>query len=220
MKMSKNVACAVGLLVASSAAFAAPEIYTIEPGHTYPSFEVSHRGISYWRGKFDKTSGKIWLDREKETGKLDITIDTSTANFGLPVMDKKARNEEWFDVEKYPTATYKSDSITFKKGKPVSVNGLLTLRGVTKPVKLDILEFTCMQNPMFKREVCGGDARAEFDRRDFGMNADVFNNNGTVRLQIQVEALKGDTLPPMPPMPGGPGGPADAHAPGAPAAPN
>ncbi|WP_428312829.1 YceI family protein [Hydrocarboniphaga sp.] len=206
--------------MASSAAFAAPEIYTIEPGHTYPSFEVSHRGISYWRGKFDKTSGKIWLDREKETGKLDITIDTSTANFGLPVMDKKARNEEWFDVEKYPTATYKSDSITFKKGKPVSVNGLLTLRGVTKPVKLDILEFTCMQNPMFKREVCGGDARAEFDRRDFGMNADVFNNNGTVRLQIQVEALKGDTLPPMPPMPGGPGGPADAHAPGAPAAPN
>jgi polyisoprenoid-binding protein YceI len=189
---------------------AAAEVYTIEPAHTYPSFEVSHQGISYWRGKFTKTSGKIWLDREQQTGRVEITVDTSTASFGLAMMDQRARTEEWFDVEKYPTANYVSDSITYRDGVPVSVNGQLTLRGITRPLKLDIVEFKCMQHPFFKREVCGADVRAEFDRREFGMVNDIINDNGKVRLQIQVEALKGDSIPMPPPgagmPPGGPPG--------------
>lgn len=189
----------------------AAEIYTIEPAHTYPSFEVSHQGISYWRGKFTKTSGKIWLDREKQTGRVDITIDTASANFGFAMMDQSARGEDWLDVQKYPTANYKSDSITFRGGTPVSVSGQLTLRGVTRPVTLDVAEFKCIAHPMFKREVCGADVRAEFDRRDFGMLQDIFGDNGKVRLQIQVEALKGDSIP-VPPAgfgapPGSPPGP-------------
>ena len=201
---------------------AASEQYTIEPAHTYPSFEVSHQGISYWRGKFNKTSGKIWLDREKQTGRIEITVDTATANFGFPLLDQRVRSEEWFDVEKYPTANYVGDSITFRQGVPVSVNGQLTLRGVTRPVKLDIVEFKCVESPMFKREVCGGDVRAELDRREFGMVQDIFNGNGKVRLQIQVEALQGDSIPMPPPgagiPPGGPpGGPPGAPPPNAPA---
>jgi hypothetical protein len=61
-------------------------------------------------------------------------------------------------------------------------------------------------NPMFKREVCGADARAEFDRRDFGMVSDIVNDNGKVRLQIQVEANKGDSIPMPPPGAGMPPG--------------
>ena len=182
---------------------AAAELYTIEPLHTYPSFEVPHQGISYWRGKFSKTSGKIWLDREKQTGRVEITVDTASVTFGLAIMDQRARGEAWFDVEKYPAANYVADSITFRKGVPVSVNGQFTLRGVTRPVRLDIVEFKCVENPMFKREVCGADVRAEFDRRAFGMMDDIVGGNGRVRLQIQVEAVKGDTLP-LPP--GGPPG--------------
>jgi polyisoprenoid-binding protein YceI len=159
---------------------------------------VSHQGISYWRGKFNKTSGKIWLDREKQTGRVEITIDTASVNFGLAIMDQRARGEDWFDVDKYPTANYVSESITFRAGAPVAVNGQLTLRGVTRPIKLDIVEFKCMEHRFFKREVCGAEVRAEFDRREFGMVHDIVNDNGTVRLQIQVEALKGDTIP-MPP---------------------
>ena len=189
---------------------AAAALYTIEPAHTYPSFEVSHMGISYWRGKFNKTSGKIWLDREKHTGRLEITVDTSTVNFGMALLEQRTRGEEWFDVEKYPTAKYVSESITFRGDVPVSVDGQLTLRGMTRPVKLDIAEFICVPHPLFKREVCGADVRAEFDRRDFGMTQDIVNNNGKVRLQIQVEALQGDTIPAPPPFPGAgmpPGGP-------------
>jgi polyisoprenoid-binding protein YceI len=177
---------------------AAAELYTVEPFHTFPSFEVPHQGTSYWRGKFNKTSGKIWLDRQQQTGRVEITIDAASVNFGLAIMDERARGEYWFDVKKYPTAKYVGESMTFRGGVPVSVSGQFTLRGVTRPLKLEILEFKCKQNPMFKREVCGADARAEFDRRDFGMMHDIVDNNGRVRLQIQVEALKGDTLPAPP----------------------
>jgi len=189
---------------------AAAAVYTIEPAHTYPSFEVSHQGISYWRGKFNKTSGKIWLDREKQTGRVEITVDSSSVNFGMALLDQRARGEDWFDVEKYPTAKYVSESIAFRGGVPASVDGQLTLRGVTRPVKLDIVEFNCIQHPLFKREVCGADVRAEFDRRDFGMDHDIVKDNGKVRLQIQVEALQGETIPMPPPLPGAgmpPGGP-------------
>ncbi|MFA9216780.1 MAG: YceI family protein [Sphingomonadaceae bacterium] len=177
---------------------AAPEEYTIEPGHTYPSFETSHMGLSLWRGKFDKSRGKIWLDRAAKTGKLDITIDIASVNFGLPMMDTRAKSDHFFDVEKYPTATYRSDSITFEGDVPVAVNGQLTLRGITKSVPLKIVHFKCTIHPMFKREICGADARAEFDRRDFGMNRDIVLTDPNVRLSIAVEALRGAELPAMP----------------------
>ena len=198
MKISVLPALSLWACLAGTAQSAA-ELYTIEPAHTYPSFEVPHQGISFWRGKFTKTSGKIWLDREKQTGRVEITVDTASASFGMELMDRFARGEDWFDVEKYPTATYVAESMTFSKGVPVSVDGRLTMRGVTRPVKLDILEFKCIPHPLFKREVCGADLRAEFDRREFGMVHDIVNDNGKVRLQIQVEALKGDSIPSPPP---------------------
>jgi polyisoprenoid-binding protein YceI len=174
--------------------------------------------MSYWRGKFNKTSGQVWLDREKQTGRVDITIDVTSVNFGFAGMDEKAKSEEYFDAAKYPTAKYVSESITYRDGNPVSVDGQLTLHGVTRPVKLDILEFSCKMNPMFKREKCGGDARAEFDRRDFGISKDVVDNKGKVRLQIQFEANQGEAMPmPAGMPPGGPGGPPGAP-PGAPPA--
>jgi len=203
MKISTKVMAGALCVALFGPAQAAEEAYSVEPFHTYPSFEAPHQGISYWRGKFNKTSGKIWLDRQNQTGRMEITIDTASVNFGLAMMDDKARSEEWLDVKKYPTARYVGQSMTFRAGAPVSVKGQLTLRGVTRPVQLDIAEFKCMPNPMFKREVCGADARAEFDRREFGMVQDVPGNNGKVRLQIQVEALKGDTLPAPPSGPPG-----------------
>ncbi len=178
--------------------FAAPEEFTIEPGHTYPSFETSHMGLSFWRGRFDKSSGKIWLDRAAKTGKLDITINVASVSFGLAMMDTVAKGEHFFDVKKYPTASYHSDSITFEGDVPVAVNGQLTLRGITKPVPLRIVHFKCVMHPMFKREICGADARAEFDRREFGMPRDIVPTDPNVRLSITVEALRGAELPPMP----------------------
>jgi len=175
--------------VGASGAFAA-DTYVIEPNHTYPSFEADHMGISVWRGKFNKSSGTITLDRAAKTGTLDITIDMSSINFGHDKMNEHAKAPDIFDVATYPTATYKAKSIRFSGDTPASVDGELTLHGVTKPVSLTINKFKCIEHPMLKREVCGADASGQFKRNDFGVNFGLPLFSPEVRLAIQVEAIK------------------------------
>lgn len=170
-------------------AFAA-DSYTIDPSHTYPSFEADHMGISVWRGKFDKSSGAVTLDRAGKTGTVDITIDMSSVDFGHAKLNEHVKGDQVFDVQKFPTAVYKGTSIKFDGDKPVAVNGELTLHGVTKPLQLTINKFTCIQHPMLKREVCGADAAASFNRTDFGINFGVPPFAPEVKLAIQVEAIK------------------------------
>ena len=181
----------IALLVVAAPAFAA-DTYTIEPNHTYPSFEADHfGGLSVWRGKFTKTSGTITLDRAAKTGTVDITIDASTIDFGHKKMNEHAKGADMFDVAKFPTATYKASSMAFNGDTPAEVNGELTLHGVTKPVKLTINQFKCIQHPMFKREVCGADASASFNRSDFGIGYGTqMGFSPMVKLAIQVEAIK------------------------------
>lgn len=180
-------------LLAASATSAFAQTYTIDPDHTYPSFEADHFGTSIWRGKFDKTRGTIVLDRAAKTGTVDITVDTSSIDFGLAKMNEHARSKDMFNVEKFPTATYKGKSIKFDGDKPVAVEGEFTLLGVTKPLTLKINQFKCIQNPMLKREVCGADASAEFNRSDYGLTYALnYGFSPLVKLAIQVEAIKAD----------------------------
>ncbi len=182
----------VAALLAAGTASAFAQTYNIEPNHTYPSFEADHMGISVWRGKFTKTSGTVTLDRAAKTGALDIAIDANSIDFGHPKMNDHAKSPDMFNVAKFPTISYKSKSIQFDGDKPVAVDGELTLLGVTKPVKLAINKFKCIQHPMLKREVCGADATAEFKRTDFGLNYGTPRFAPEVKLAIQVEALKAD----------------------------
>lgn len=170
-------------------AVAAPVSYSIEPNHTYPSFKAPHMGISFWRGKFNKSGGKVVLDREAGTGTVDISIDAASVDFGHDKMNEHARNEEFFNVAKYPTITYKGP-ISFKDGIPASVDGQLSLLGVTKPVTLNIASFKCIQHPFYKKEACGADASAQFNRADFGMAKGAEGEGGKVWLEIQVEVVK------------------------------
>ena len=175
---------------ATGSAFAS-EIYKIEPNHTYPSFEADHfGGLSNWRGKFDKSDGTIMLDRAAKTGTVDIVIDASSLDFGHAKMNEHAKGPDMFDVAKYPNATYKG-KIVFKGDVPSAVDGELTLHGVTKPVTLHINQFKCMPHPMLKKEVCGADASATFNRADFGVDYGVkMGFKPEVKLDIQVEAVK------------------------------
>ncbi len=169
---------------------AAPVTYTVEPGHTYPSFKAQHLGISYWRGKFNKSAGTVVLDREAQTGTVDITIDAASVDFGHDKMNEHALKEDFFHVGKYPEITYKG-TIGFDDGEPDEVKGELTMLGVTKPVKLDIRSFKCIEHPMLKVEVCGADAEGEFNRWDFGMKYGAPTHElGKAMIEIQIEALR------------------------------
>eukprot|EP01114_Cavostelium_apophysatum_P007017 TRINITY_DN18677_c0_g1_i1.p2 TRINITY_DN18677_c0_g1~~TRINITY_DN18677_c0_g1_i1.p2 ORF type:complete len:192 (+),score=73.02 TRINITY_DN18677_c0_g1_i1:136-711(+) len=184
----------IAALAASStlgAGFAfAADTYKIDPNHTYPSFEADHMGISFWRGKFNKTEGTVTLDRAAKTGTIDIVIDTTTIDFGHEGMNAHAKKPEIFDVAQFPTATFKAKSINFTGDVPTSADGELTLRGVTKPLTLTINRFKCIIHPMNKREVCGADASAQFKRSDYGVNYALPNFSPEVKLSIQVEAVK------------------------------
>jgi polyisoprenoid-binding protein YceI len=176
----------------STAALAAPATYEIDSEHTYPSFEADHfGGMSVWRGKFTQNSGKVVIDREAKTGTVEVTIDTNSVSTGLEKLDSHLRTDAAFlDVAKYPTATYKGKLAKFKDGAPTEVQGELTLHGVTKPLTLTIHSFKCMQHPMKKKEFCGADASASFNREDFGVSwGKNFGFKMDVKLAIQVEAF-------------------------------
>ncbi|CAJ0816662.1 MULTISPECIES: YceI family protein [Ralstonia] len=180
--------------VAATAAFAAPATYQLDPTHTYPSFEADHMGgLSKWRGKFDKSSGSVTLDREAKKGTIDVTVQTDSIDFGMAKLNDHAKGAEMFDVAKYPTATFKGNFTKFKGDVPTEAEGQLTLRGVTKPVKMEIDAFKCMQHPMLKREVCGADAEMKFNRDEFGIDyGKAYGFNMETKLKIQVEGLKQD----------------------------
>jgi polyisoprenoid-binding protein YceI len=161
--------------------------------HTYPSIEFSHMGLSVWRGKFNKSSGKIMLDRLARTGTVEITIETSSINFGLDAMDAKARSEDFFDVARFPVATYRG-TVKFAGDVPGTVDGRVTILGVSQPVMLTINQFKCVLHPMHNKEVCGADAEGELNWSDYGMKLSQHGKGdaGKVHLRIQVEAIRDD----------------------------
>ena len=191
--MIKTALSAAMLTLAAGAVLAEPVTYQIDPDHTYPSFETDHfGGMSLGRGKFDKTSGTIVLDKEKGTGTVDITVDTSSIEFGHPKLNEHTKSAEMLDVAKYPTATYKGTLTGFKNGVPTAVDGQFTLHGVTHPLKLTINQFKCMTYPMDKKEHCGADASATFNRADYGIGyGDKYGFKMDVKLAIQVEGVRG-----------------------------
>lgn len=190
----KKLMLASVLAASCGVAFAAPVTYNLDPGHTYPSFEADHMGgLSTWRGKINKSSGKVVLDREAKTGSVEVNMDMATIDFGHDKMNEHAVGADLFDVAKFPTATYKGKFTKFDGDTPAEVQGELTLHGVTKPVTLQIGKFLCKEHPVLKREVCGADASASFKRSDFGVNyGEAYGFNMDVKLQIQVEGVKAE----------------------------
>lgn len=182
---------AVSLGLGVSLANAAPVTYTIDPSHTYPSFEAPHMGISWWRGKVNSREGKVVLDREAQTGTVDLTLDAASVDFGHDKMNEHALSEDFFNVAEHPTITY-TGKITFADGVPSGVDGQMTLLGNTQPLKLQIVSFKCIEHPLLKREVCGVDAVGQFNRAAFGMDKYADGPLGEVKLRIQAEALRAE----------------------------
>jgi polyisoprenoid-binding protein YceI len=179
-----------GALAAALATGAQADTYKIDPSHTLPMFEVNHLGFSLQRGRFDKASGKITLDMAAQKGSVDVSIDTDSVDTGWPKRDKHLKSPDFFDVEHYPTMTYTSGKLEFRQGVPVAAEGTLTLRGVSKPVRLEITRFRCGLNPMVKKQECGAEVSAEIKRSDFGMTAYLPAVGDEIHIMIPVEALE------------------------------
>jgi polyisoprenoid-binding protein YceI len=180
-------ACA-GLTGLPSAARAA-DTYILDPTHTFPSLEFDHMGISTWRGRFNETEGTVTLDRAARTGTVRVKVNTASIDFGLKAMDDFAVQPGWLETGRFPAMTY-SGRLVFTGDTPTAAEGELTLRGITRPLNLQLNRFRCVEHPMLKREVCGADAVGALHRADFGMTQFSEGEAGRVRLLIQVEGIK------------------------------
>ncbi|MES0875234.1 YceI family protein [Sinimarinibacterium thermocellulolyticum] len=180
-------AAALGAVCAQAAA---AETYVIDPTHTYPMFEISHLGFSTTRGGFNKTDGKIVLDRANKTGTVEITIDANSLTTPVQKLDEHLKNEDFFDVAKYPTISFKADRLVFDGDRLAAVPGELTMHGVTRPVTLTVTHFVCKEHPMLRKPHCGADAEATIRRSDWGISAYSPAVGEEVKLKIQVEATR------------------------------
>lgn len=168
----------------------AADTYTIDPRHTFPSFEISHLGFSIQRGRFNKSSGKVTLDPAAQSGSIDISIDVTSIDTGLADLEKHLQGEDFFDVAKHPVITFKSKSLSFDGDKLAGADGDFTLLGVTKPVHLNVDHFKCAPHPMNKKAMCGANATTVIKRSEFGMMKYVPAVGDEVRITIQVEAFR------------------------------
>lgn len=165
--------------------------YTIDPTHTFATFEINHFNTSTNRGRFDKKEGTLEFDRVAKTGKIMIDFFTGSVSSGTVFFDKFLTGFSMFDSATFPTARFESNQFKFEGDKVSEVAGSFTLLGKTHPLTLKATNFSCYQHPMLIREVCGGDFDATFDRSLYGMNYGlIFGFPKTVRLVIQVEAIK------------------------------
>jgi polyisoprenoid-binding protein YceI len=178
------------LALAAAPAFAAPESYTIDSRHTFPVFEVGHLGYSLQRGRFNQTTGKIVVDAAAKTGSVELVIDAASIDMGIEKWDAHMKGEDFFNVAKYPSITFKSSKLMFSGDKVTGAEGELTLLGVTKPVKVALTEFNCAMHPYAKKMACGGNATAAIKRSEFDMTYGVPGIGDDVKLMIPVEAFK------------------------------
>lgn len=182
---------AAALAAAPLLATAAPATYAIDPTHTAVFFEALHFGTSTNRGRFMKNSGTVEFDRAGKTGKVDLTLDMAGISTGVAPFDNHLKGTDFFDVANHPTARFVGDRFVFEGDKVTEVSGQLTLRGQTHPVTLKAVRFNCYDNPMLKREVCGGDFETTIQRSLWGVNWGLqMGVADATKLIIQVEAVK------------------------------
>ncbi|MBL1264399.1 YceI family protein [Methylomicrobium sp. RS1] len=168
------------------------ETYTVDPRHTFPSFEIDHLGFSIQRGRFNQTEGKIALEPASPAGgSIDVAIDAASISTGLPELEKHLRGEDFLDVARFPKILFKSKQLIFdNQGQLIGAKGELTLHGVTKPVHLAVDRFHCGMNLISMKNVCGANATATIKRSDFGVDKYAPALADEVNVIIQIEAIR------------------------------
>lgn len=181
------------LLITTLAALpltALAESYTIDPAHTYVSFGISHLGFSTMRGKFNEQSGSLEYNPDAKTASVTIEINAASIDTGHVKRDEHLSSPDFLNVVENPTITFKSTKAGWSGNKLTSVDGNLTVMGVSKPVSLKITSINCGIHPFNKKPLCGFDAEGSIKRSDFGVNYGLPAIGEVLDLNIELEAFK------------------------------
>ena len=190
MKTFQSLSLAATLLAAlAGSAHAAPMTYVVDGSHTFPRFSYSHFGLSTQLSSFSNTSGKVVFDAAAKSGSVEITIDMKSVNTGFAEFNDHLRSEDFFDTAKHPTAGFKSTRVVFDGDQPKAIEGVLTIKGVSKPVTLAVTSFRAMPHPMLKKPALGANAHTTVKRSEFNAGKYAPYVGDEVRIDIAIEAV-------------------------------
>jgi polyisoprenoid-binding protein YceI len=188
--MNKLLLTALLLATATPAAWA-QERFVLDPEHTFPSFEIRHQNVSWFRGKFKRSRGEVVLDAANPANnRIEVVVDAASGDTGHDELDRKLLGSNFFNTARFPEIRFVARDVTFTEGRPVSAQGELTMLGVTRPVTLEIREFACGRHFPSFRNFCGADVHTTIKRSDFGMVYGIPLIGDEVRLAIEVEGFR------------------------------
>ncbi len=189
MQAVKNSAYVItaAVLLAFSASISEAARFMIDPAHSSIEFKVRHLMITKVSGRFDRFSGEFKYDpKDPKSWNTMARIDAGSINTGIVDRDNHLRNTDFFDVGKFPAVTFRSTSISYIKDNTAKLNGLLTIRGIEKPVTLD-LEIGGMATDAWGNTKAGFTATGKINRKDFGMIWNKALDTGGLTLGEEVE---------------------------------
>jgi len=185
----------LALLAASTSALAADK-YTFDPNHSQIRFGWNHFGFSNIEADFREFSGELMLDTaDMSKSSVTVTIPLTSVDTGVVKLDQHLQSPDFFDVAKFPAATFKSSAVEQAGTNKLRVTGDLTLHGVTKPVVLDVTINKLAKHPMSGADTAGFDARATVKRSDFGVDKYAPNVSDEVWIEITTETKKEAAAP-------------------------
>lgn len=170
---------------------AAPESYSIDPTHSAARYGYDHLSWTYQQHRFDQMTGKIAFDRAAKSAAVEVVIDAKSINTGYSVFNGHMQAEDMLDTAKFPVITYKSTGVKFDGDKVISIDGDLTIKGITKPVTLTVTSFASGPHPaQKKRESIGANAVAKIKRSDFGLVKQIPVIADEIALSFTIQAFK------------------------------
>lgn len=168
MKMKKNMLLAIMMLATIAAA--AQTTWTNDPQHSRLGFIVSHLMISKVDGRFADFNATVTTSKsDYSDAKITLTAKVASINTDVDARDNHLKTADFFDVEKYPTLTFKSTRLVKKNAKMGFIYGNLTFHGITKPIKLAVTFFGKVINPMNKRTTAGFQVKGTVKRNDYNL---------------------------------------------------
>ena len=179
------------MVLAVQPAKAEIEIYDFDKAHTQILFFVDHLGFSTSQGEFHDYDGSFYFNiNEPEKSKVDVTIKTNSIDMDDKKWNDHMKNADFFDVEKFPTMTFKSTAIKKTGDKTAVITGDITILETTKPVALDVTFNKAAVHPFSQKYVAGFSAKTKIKRSDFGMKYGLPMIGDEVDIMIEVEGLR------------------------------
>jgi polyisoprenoid-binding protein YceI len=172
----------------------APGTWEIDPGHAEVAFIGRHLLFTKVRGRFTGVQGAVTVAEDPADSRVAVTIDMASVDSGDRTRDDHLRSPDLFDVERHPSATFTSTAVRWT-GTTGTVEGDLTIVGVTRPVTLDVVFAGAVRDP-WGRDRAVFSASAEIDREDWGLTWNMVLEAGGVlvsrdiRLEIEVETVR------------------------------